>query len=126
MVRKSCAYKKVHKSEELAPEECDKKGIQTAFFGLDFGVLRRLGLGLSASPKAKEGDGVLDRLERQRRASLNIFQFGLVFFGGIRPSPVENGTEQESSARHYFAQASFTPSRDHGSALPQRQAQKLP
>lgn len=41
MVRKSCAYKKVHKSEELAPEECDKKGIQTAFFGLDFGVLRR-------------------------------------------------------------------------------------
>ena len=75
MVRKSCAYKKVHKSEELAPEECDKKGIQTAFFGLDFGVLHRLLL-LSASPKAKEGDGVLDRLERQRRASLNIFQFG--------------------------------------------------
>lgn len=37
-------------------------------------VLRRLGLRRSASPKAKEGDGV--RLERQRRASLNIFQFG--------------------------------------------------
>ena len=39
MVRKSCTSKKVHKSEELAPEECNKKGIQTAFFGLDFGVL---------------------------------------------------------------------------------------
>ena len=41
MVRKSCTSKKVHKLEELAPEECYKKGIQTAFFGLDFGVLRR-------------------------------------------------------------------------------------
>ena len=86
--------------------------------------------GVASSAQCKrnacEGDGVLDRLERQRRASLNIFQFGLVFFGGIRPSPVENGTEQESSARHYFAQASFTPLRVRRSALPQRQAQKLP
>ena len=73
MVRKSCAYKKVHKLEELAPEECDKKGIQTAFFGLDFGVLHRL---LRLKRNVCEGDGVLHRLERQRRASLNIFQFG--------------------------------------------------
>ena len=124
MVRKSCAYKKVHQSEELAPEECDKKGIQTTFFDLDFGVLRRMGLRLNATGTLAKATACSIGLNA-KDAQASIYSHlarRLVFFGGIRPSPVENGTEQESFARHYFAQASFT---EGPRARPQRQAQKL-